>query len=72
MRGYFLKFCIHYLSSLSFILRFSEFPWRLVGRFGVLANVLWCKAAAFEQLTCWNAVELHGGGAWIGGGARAA
>lgn len=53
--GYFLKLFIH----LSFILRFSDFLWRLVGRFGVLANVLRCKAAAFEQLTCRNAVELQ-------------
>lgn len=68
----FSNFCIRYLSCLSFILRFSDFPWWLVGRFGVLANVLRCRAAAFEQLTCRNAMELHGGGAWIGSGARAA
>lgn len=40
--GYFLKLSICYLFSLLFILKISEFPW-LVGRFGVLADVLRCN-----------------------------
>lgn len=49
--GYFLKLFICYLSSLSFILRFSDFLRRLVGK-------VWGFSEC-EQLTCQNAVELQ-------------
>lgn len=72
--GYFLKLFIH----LSFILRFSDFSLatrRKVRGFGECAAVQSCSFWAADVSDRRGAAadgQLHGGGARIGGGARAA